>query len=40
MDTKKLYSFVINPWVVVGCLVAGVTFGMTAPGVATSTSTC
>ncbi|MES2183304.1 MAG: cation:dicarboxylase symporter family transporter [Pseudomonadota bacterium] len=36
MDTKKLYSFVINPWVVVGCLVAGVTFGMTAPGAAIS----
>jgi Na+/H+-dicarboxylate symporter len=36
MDTKKLYSLVINPWVVVGCLVAGVTFGMTAPAVAIS----
>lgn len=34
MDTKKLYSLVVNPWVVIGCLSAGVAFGMLAPEMA------
>lgn len=36
MDAKKLYSLVINPWVVIGSLAAGVALGMTAPTVAIS----
>ncbi|WP_295853112.1 cation:dicarboxylase symporter family transporter [uncultured Xylophilus sp.] len=36
MDAKKLYSLVINPWVVIGSLAAGVALGMTAPAVAIS----
>ena len=36
MDTKKLYSLVINPWVVVGCLAGGVALGMGAPSIGIS----
>ncbi|KAF1045350.1 dicarboxylate/amino acid:cation symporter [Xylophilus sp.] len=31
MDIKRIYTFVLNPWVVVGSLSAGVAFGMLAP---------
>lgn len=31
MDIKKIYSFVLNPWVVVSCLSAGIAFGLLAP---------
>lgn len=34
MDLKKIYAFVLNPWTVVGCLCAGVTFGILAPDAA------
>jgi len=36
MDIKKIYAFVLNPWVVMGCLSAGVAFGMLAPASAVS----
>ncbi|NVM88649.1 dicarboxylate/amino acid:cation symporter [Variovorax sp. SG517] len=35
MNTSKLYAFVLNPWVVIISLGAGVAFGMLAPPLAT-----
>jgi len=35
MNTSKLYAFVLNPWVVIISLGAGVAFGMIAPPLAT-----
>jgi Na+/H+-dicarboxylate symporter len=32
MNFNKLYAFVLNPWVVIGSLAAGVAFGMLSPG--------
>ena len=34
MNLKKIYSFVLNPWVVMASLSAGVAFGLLAPGFA------
>ena len=34
MDLKNIYAFVLNPWVVITSLLAGVTFGLMAPGAA------
>jgi len=34
MDIKKFYAFVLNPWVVIGSLSAGVAFGMLSPAAA------
>ncbi|MBV5297041.1 MAG: dicarboxylate/amino acid:cation symporter [Rhodoferax sp.] len=31
MNTKKIYAFVLNPWVVIGSLAAGVAFGIIQP---------
>lgn len=31
MDPKKLYAFVLNPWVILGALTAGFAFGTFAP---------
>jgi len=31
MDSKKLYALAINPWMVLGCLVAGFAVGTTLP---------
>ncbi len=31
MDGNKIYSLAINPWVVLGCLAAGIATGMAAP---------
>ncbi|MGJ7530149.1 dicarboxylate/amino acid:cation symporter [Variovorax sp. GB1P17] len=36
MNFTKLYAFVLNPWVVITCLAAGVAFGMLAPALAVS----
>ncbi|HEX7866496.1 MAG TPA: cation:dicarboxylase symporter family transporter [Variovorax sp.] len=38
MNTSKLYAFVLNPWVVIISLGAGVAFGMLAPPLATPLS--
>jgi Na+/H+-dicarboxylate symporter len=38
MNSSKLYAFVLNPWVVIISLGAGVTFGMLAPPLATTLS--
>ncbi|MET3390489.1 Na+/H+-dicarboxylate symporter [Variovorax sp. 1140] len=35
MNTSKIYAFVLNPWVVIISLGAGVAFGMLAPPLAT-----
>ena len=34
MDVKKIYALVLNPWMVLGCLSAGVAFGILAPSAA------
>jgi Na+/H+-dicarboxylate symporter len=34
MDIKKIYALVLNPWMVLGCLSAGVAFGILAPSAA------
>jgi Na+/H+-dicarboxylate symporter len=34
MNLNKLYAFVLNPWIVIGSLAAGVAFGMLMPGMA------
>lgn len=34
MNFNKFYAFVLNPWVVIGSLAAGVAFGMLAPALA------
>lgn len=31
MNTKDIYSFVLNPWVIIGSLIGGVVMGMMAP---------
>lgn len=31
MNAKKIYALVLNPWVVMGCLAAGVGFGLLMP---------
>ncbi|MET3380912.1 MULTISPECIES: dicarboxylate/amino acid:cation symporter [Variovorax] len=38
MNSSKLYAFVLNPWVVIISLGAGVAFGMLAPPLATTLS--
>lgn len=34
MNSKKIYAWVLNPWIVVGCLGTGVAFGMLWPALA------
>lgn len=34
MTFNKIYAFVLNPWIVIGSLAAGVAFGMLAPALA------
>ena len=36
MTPSKFYAFVLNPWVVIISLGAGVAFGMLAPAMATT----
>ena len=38
MDSKRIYALVINPWVVILCLVAGIAAGLLAPAAAASLS--
>lgn len=38
MNAKKIYALVLNPWVVMGCLAAGVGFGLLMPAAAVGLS--